>query len=74
MSTIIDAISDAVRGTPGVTLLDVDPGHSTNRTVHTFVGDPISIVEGALNAAKVAFKLINMTKHKGNKASIFSEE
>ncbi|KAK7084036.1 hypothetical protein SK128_015908 [Halocaridina rubra] len=62
---IIDAISDAVRGTPGVTLLDVDPGHSTNRTVYTFVGDPISIVEGALNAAKVAFKLIDMTKHKG---------
>lgn len=63
--SVIDAISDAIRETSGVTLLDVDPGQSTNRTVYTFVGDPLSIVEGAINAAKVAFKLIDMTKHKG---------
>ncbi|XP_068222802.1 formimidoyltransferase-cyclodeaminase-like [Palaemon carinicauda] len=62
---VIEAIADAVRNTHGVTLLDVDPGASTNRTVYTFVGDPIGVVEGALNAAKVAFKLIDMTKHKG---------
>ena len=35
---VIDAIADAVRQTPGCTLLDVDPGQSTNRTVYTFVG------------------------------------
>lgn len=63
--TVIAAITDAVRSTNGVTLLDVDPGQSTNRTVYTFVGDPTSIVEGAINAAKVAYKLIDMTKHKG---------
>jgi len=43
----------------------VDPGQSTNRTVYTFVGDPSSIVEAALNAAKAAFPLIDMRKHKG---------
>ena len=37
---IINAIADAVRATEGVTLLDVDPGASTNRTVYTFVGTP----------------------------------
>ena len=37
---VIKAIGDAVRATPGATLLDVDPGKSTNRTVFTFVGDP----------------------------------
>ena len=37
---VIKAIADAVRATPGATLLDVDPGKSTNRTVFTFVGDP----------------------------------
>ena len=46
-------------------LLDVDPGQSTNRTVYTFVGDPESIVNAALNAAKAAFSLINMAKHTG---------
>ena len=50
---VINSISEAVRATPGVTLLDVDPGKSTNRTVFTFVGSPDTIIEGALNAAKV---------------------
>ncbi|KAM9984263.1 hypothetical protein ACTFIZ_003947 [Dictyostelium cf. discoideum] len=63
--SIIDAISKAIRDTPGCTLLDVDPGKSTNRTVYTFVGCPDSIVNGAINATKVAFKLIDMTKHHG---------
>jgi glutamate formiminotransferase/formiminotetrahydrofolate cyclodeaminase len=62
---IINAIADAIKSTPRCTLLDVDPGKSTNRTVYTFVGDPKSIVEAALNAARVARKLIDMRKHKG---------
>ncbi|XP_043240383.1 formimidoyltransferase-cyclodeaminase-like [Amphibalanus amphitrite] len=62
---VIDAISSAISGTAGVTLLDVDPGRSTNRTVVTFVGDPQSVVEGALNGARAAARLIDMTRHKG---------
>ncbi|MEN6295267.1 MAG: glutamate formimidoyltransferase, partial [Chloroherpetonaceae bacterium] len=62
---IIDAISDAIRKTPGCTLLDVDPGKSTNRTVYTFVGSPEAVLEGALAAARVAFKLIDMRNHHG---------
>lgn len=62
---VIDAIADAVRRTPGVTLLDVDPGASTNRTVFTFVGGPEAIVEGALSAARVARQRIDMRTHKG---------
>ena len=61
----IEAIADAVRNTPGCTLLDVDPGRSTNRTVYTFVGDPDAVVEGALAAARVAREKIDMRKHKG---------
>ncbi|KAF0295901.1 Formimidoyltransferase-cyclodeaminase [Amphibalanus amphitrite] len=61
---VIDAISSAISGTAGVTLLDVDPGRSTNRTVVTFVGDPQSVVEGALNGARAAARLIDMTQHK----------
>lgn len=49
----------------GCTVLDVDPGESTNRTVYTFVGDKKSVVEGALAACRVAYELIDMTKHHG---------
>ncbi len=62
---IIDAIADAIRATDGCTLLDVDPGKSTNRTVYTFVGSPVAVVEGALNAARTAKRLIDMLKHSG---------
>lgn len=62
---VIDTIADAVSATEGCSLLDVDPGSSTNRTVYTFVGPPAAVIEGALNAARVAFKLIDMTKHSG---------
>jgi glutamate formiminotransferase/formiminotetrahydrofolate cyclodeaminase len=62
---VIDAIADAVRTTPGCTVLDVDPGASTHRTVLTFVGDPAAVVEGALAAARVARTRIDMSKHAG---------
>ena len=62
---VIDAIADAIKSVAGVTLLDVDPGKSTNRTVYTFVGDENSIIEGALAGAKAAYKLIDMRVHHG---------
>ena len=62
---IINACAEAVKNVEGVTLLDVDPGKSTNRTVFTFVGDPDSVVEGAFQFAKTAYELIDMTKHSG---------
>jgi glutamate formiminotransferase / formiminotetrahydrofolate cyclodeaminase len=61
----IDAISDVIRATAGCTLLDVDPGRSTNRTVYTFVGEPAAVVEGALAGARVARQRIDMTTHTG---------
>jgi len=61
----IKAIADAIRETEGCTLLDVDPGASTNRTVYTFVGDPEAVVNGAFNAVAVAKDLIDMRTQKG---------
>lgn len=61
----IEAIANAIRNTDGCTLLDVDPGATTNRTVYTFVGDEKSIIEGALASAKVAKELIDMRKQNG---------
>ena len=61
----IEAIANAIRAIEGVTLLDVDPGYSTNRTVYTFVGDKKAVVNGALAASKVAKGLIDMRNQKG---------
>jgi len=62
---VIEAIANAIGAADGVNLLDVDPGLSTNRTVYTFVGSPEAVVEGALNGARAAAQLIDMTKHQG---------
>ena len=62
---VIDAIADGIRRTAGCTLLDVDPGRSTNRTVFTFVGAPAAVVEGALAAARVARERIDMRAQSG---------
>ena len=61
----IEAIAQAIDQTDGCRLLDVDPGASTHRTVYTFVGDPSSVIEGALAAARVARTRIDMREHKG---------
>ena len=62
---IIDAIAASIKAVKGVTLLDVDPGETTNRTVFTMVGEPDNVVEAAFQAIKRASKIIDMTKHKG---------
>lgn len=63
--SIIHKITESIKSVPEVTLLNVDPGESTNRTVVTFVGSPEGIVEAAFQAAKTAYELIDMTKHHG---------
>ena len=62
---IIKQITDEVESVEGVSLLDVDPGKATNRTVVTFVGTPAQVVEAAFKAVKKASGLIDMRKHRG---------
>ncbi len=62
---IIEQITDAIKSADGVSLLDVDPGATTNRTVVTLVGSPSAAVEGAFRGIKKAAELIDMRKHKG---------
>lgn len=62
---IIKKITDAIETVENVRLLDVDPGHATNRTVVTFVGHPDDVIEAAYRAIKKAGELIDMSKHKG---------
>jgi glutamate formiminotransferase/formiminotetrahydrofolate cyclodeaminase len=62
---IIRQITAVIESVDGVSLLDVDPGASTNRTVVTFVGTPESAVEAAFRGIQKAAELIDMRKHKG---------
>jgi len=62
---VIRQITEAIKSVDGVSLLDVDPGASTNRTVVTFVSSPDAAVEAAFQCIKKAVELIDMRKHKG---------
>lgn len=62
---IIAEVSQIVETVDGVRLLDVDPGHATNRTVITFVGEPEPVIEAAFLLIQKASQLIDMGKHSG---------
>jgi glutamate formiminotransferase/formiminotetrahydrofolate cyclodeaminase len=61
----IKAITDEIESTPQTTLLDVDPGDTTNRTVVTFIGTPEGVKEAAFKAIKKASEVIDMSLHTG---------
>lgn len=63
--SVIDAIAREISAVTGVSLLDVDPGADTNRTVYTFVGEPEAVVEAAVRSARCAKTLIDMSKQTG---------
>src|SRR5881394_3753143 len=62
---IVRQITAAIESVDGVSLLNVDPGASTNRTVVTFAGSPEAAIEGAFRGIKKAAELIEMRKHTG---------
>ena len=62
---VLRQITDAIESVDGVSLLDVDPGASTNRTVVTLVGEPDATVEAAFRGIRKAAELIDMRKQKG---------
>jgi glutamate formiminotransferase/formiminotetrahydrofolate cyclodeaminase len=62
---VIRQITAAIESVDGVSLLNVDPGASTNRTVVTFAGSPEAAVEAAFRGIRKAAELIDMRKHTG---------
>ena len=62
---VIRRITDRIQAVPGATLLHVDPGAATNRTVVTFAGPPEAVVEAAFQAMAEARELIDMRTHRG---------
>ena len=61
---IYHAVADAAASAPGVTLLNVDPGADTNRTVITFVGEPDAVLDGAFRLVRKGIELIDMSTHR----------
>lgn len=62
---VISQIVKAISAVEGVSVLNVDPGEATNRTVVTFVGAPDAVVEAAFQGEKKAAELIDMRQHHG---------
>jgi len=62
---LINELSDAVRSSAGVMLLNCSPDASHNRTVLTFAGSPEGVFDAAFKCAKIAVEKIDLTKHSG---------
>ncbi|CAK9297372.1 unnamed protein product [Gordionus sp. m RMFG-2023] len=62
---VIEQIQNEALKIPGCILLDSNSGYSTHRTIFTFAGSPVVILEAALRASKLAFELIDMSQHVG---------
>src|SRR4029077_570112 len=62
---VIEEVARAAASVPGVTMLNIDPGADTNRTVITFVGEPEAVLEGAFQLVRTGVELIDMTSHRG---------
>ena len=63
--SIIKTIVDHIQSVDNVTVLDVDSGKDTNRTVVTIVGEPMAVAESAFRGIMIASELIDMNSHKG---------
>jgi len=67
---VYQAVVAAAAAVPGVTLLNIDPGFETNRTVITLVGEPEAVLEGAFQLIRKGVELIDMSQHRGAHARI----
>ncbi len=62
---VINRIVAAIGSVDGVSVLNVDPGAATNRTVVTFIGEPEAVTEAAFRGVAKAQELIDMRCHTG---------
>src|SRR5436305_9445293 len=64
-SEIYEAVAAAAASVSGVTVLNIDPGADTNRTVITFVGEPEPVLEAAFRLVRSGVEFIDMSTHRG---------
>jgi len=61
----INLIVQAVRDTPGCTVLGVEPDHDYHRTVITFAGEPHAVANGAVALIEKSIEVLDMRTHSG---------
>lgn len=62
---VVDQIIQAVASVPGVRVLDHHSDMDHNRTVLTYIGDPVGVEEAAFRGIAEAAKLIDLNVHQG---------
>jgi glutamate formiminotransferase len=62
---LVEQIIDEARKVKGITILDYSSDKDHNRTVLTMIGSPKQVKEAAINSARKAAELIDMSKHEG---------
>jgi len=62
---VIQAIFAPAKGKKGVTLLDIESDPDHNRCLGTLVGEPEAVFQAVWEMIKVATRLIDMEKHRG---------
>lgn len=63
---VIERVAEAVRGAPGVRLLDYSSDPDQNRSVFAYLGEPEAVLEATRRLAVVTFELIDMARHHGS--------
>lgn len=61
----IKLIEDSIKKVKGILFLNSESDIDHNRTVITFAGEPIKVIQAAFNAIKTAAKIIDLNVHKG---------
>lgn len=64
-SDVIARITQRMDSVSGASVLHVDPGKATNRTVVTLAGEPGAVAEAAFRGIAAAAELIDMRTHHG---------
>lgn len=64
-SEVIEALSDSIRKQDGVKLLDYSSDKDHNRSVFTFIGDPLGVKNAIFASFETALKHIEIEKHQG---------
>ena len=62
---VIDRLSDSIRATEGVRLLDRTSDVDHNRSVFTYAGEPEAVVRATHALIDVAYREVDMNTHKG---------
>lgn len=62
----IERITNTLKSSPDITIMDIDSDADHNRSVYTWIGEPEAVLAGAMNITKAAVAEIDMSTHHGS--------